>query len=65
VTFREAVFLAVGDLGFGKQAPAYLRRALEGELHPLDVDDIDADPWYDEFFHEAYVTADWPPAKGI
>ena len=65
VALGEAVLLAVGDLGLRKQALAYPRGALQGELHPLDVDDVDPDPWYDETFHGAYVTADSPPAKGL
>jgi hypothetical protein len=65
VALGKAVLLTVSDLGLGKQAPAYLRGALQGELHPLDVDDINPDSWYDETFHGAYVTADSAPAKGL
>ena len=61
----EAVLLAVGDLRLRKKTSANLRGALQGELHPLDVDDVDPDPWYDETFHGAYVTADSPQAKGL
>jgi hypothetical protein len=61
----KAVLLAVRYLGVGKQALTYLWGAFQGELHPLDVDDVDPDPWYDETFHGAYVTADSSQAKGL
>jgi hypothetical protein len=65
VALGEAVLLALGNLVLRKETPPYFRGALEGELHPLDVDHVHPDSWYDESFHGAYVTADWSPTKGL
>jgi diacylglycerol kinase (ATP) len=65
VALGEAELLAVGDLLFGKEALAYPGGTLEGELHPVDVDYVDPDPWYHETVHGPYGTADAPSAKGL
>ena len=65
VALGEAELLAVGDLIFREEALAYPWGALERELHPLDVNDVDPYPWHHETVHGAYGTADAPLAKGL
>lgn len=61
VALGKAEVLAVGDLSFREEPLAYLRRPLEGELHPIDVHDVDAYPWHHEIsylLHNLHVTAE-------
>jgi diacylglycerol kinase (ATP) len=65
VALGEAELLAVSDLVLREEALAYPGGALEGELHPLDVNDVDPYPGHHETVHGAYGTADAPLAKGL
>src|SRR3712207_8547782 len=65
VALGEAELLAVGDLVFGEEALADLGGAFEGELHPVDINDINPDPRHSKTIHGPYGTADAPPAKGL
>jgi hypothetical protein len=65
VALGEAELLAVSDLIFRKEALAYPGSALECELHPLDVNDVDPYPGYHETVHGDMVRQMRRSQKGL